>query len=35
VSPADAEPLELDESLDEVLAVPRSAWSTDITRAVA
>jgi hypothetical protein len=27
VSPADAETLELDESLDEVLAIPRSAWS--------
>ncbi len=27
VSPADAEVLELDESLDEVLAIPRSAWS--------
>jgi hypothetical protein len=30
VSPADAEPLELDESLDEALAVPRSAWSTSM-----
>lgn len=29
VSPADAEPVELDEALDELLAVPRSAWATD------
>jgi hypothetical protein len=29
VSPADAEPLELDESLDDVLAIPRSAWATE------
>jgi hypothetical protein len=29
VSPADAEPLvELDESLDDVLAIPRQAWAS-------
>jgi len=27
LAPADAEPLELDESLDDLLAVPRATWA--------